>query len=339
MLAYTIRRILWTVPIVLGVMLITFVLFRYVAPDPALRWAGKYKSEAQLQAIRHEAGTDIPRWFNYGEAAAAWRGERADGGGFIARLGASAAGLLDSQFFRILTFRFPVSLKYHESVWRLFGRAAPVSLIIQLPAFIIELALQLALALFVAANRGKWSDYTVTFLAVLGMSVPSLSIYMAVQWLFGAQLQWFPIAGWNVWPYWLPFTVLPIIVTVIGGIGGGARFYRTVILEDISSDYVRTARSKGVSRITVLMVHVMRNVMIPVITNTVTALPGLFVGALILEQLFQIPGLGASLFNAVHDEDSSIVMSMVYLSSVAFCIMLLINDLLYMLVDPRVTLA
>jgi peptide/nickel transport system permease protein len=334
MFAYIVRRILWTFPIVLGVMLITFVLFRYVAPDPAVRWAGKFKSEAQLAAIRHEAGTDIPKWINPADATAGWHSE----GGIGSRSAAALGGLFNSQFVRILTFRFPISLKYHESVWRLFGRAAPVSLAIQLPAFIVELALQLILALFVAANRGRSADYTVTFVAVLGMSVPSLSIYMAAQWLFGARLRWFPIAGWSVWPNWIAFAVLPIIVTVIGGIGGGTRFYRTIILEEINADYVRTARAKGVPRGAVLMVHVMRNVMIPIVTNTVTALPGLFLGALLLESLFQIPGLGGALVDAVHNEDSSIVMSLVYISSVTYCIMLLLTDIAYTMVDPRVRL-
>jgi peptide/nickel transport system permease protein len=337
--AYIIRRILWTVPIVLGVVLITFVLFRVIAPDPAVRWAGKFKSEAQLAAIRHEAGTDVPLWINVGAAHGAWRAAGAAHAGFFTKLGDSIAGFCNSQFLNILTFHFPISLKYRESVWKLYGRAAPVSLAIQLPAFIIALALQLVLALFVAANRGKWSDYAVTFLAVLGLSIPGLSIFMGAQWLFGAYLKWFPVAGWNVWPYWLPFAVLPIMISVLGGIGGGVRFYRTILLEEISAEYVRTARAKGVSRASVLMLHVMRNIMIPVITNTITALPALCAGALVLEALFQIPGLGGSLYIAVQGEDGSVVMSFVYLTSVAYCVMLLINDILYTLVDPRVRLA
>jgi peptide/nickel transport system permease protein len=321
MWAYIVRRILWTIPIVMGVVLLTFTLFTLVSRDPARMYAGKRATPAVLESIRHKMGLDRPVWFN---------SERARKEGF--------SKVFDSQFFDVVLFRFPNSIRYDEPVGTLFWRKAPVSLAIQLPVFIIELGIQLALALLVASRRGRWPDYVTTFLAILGMSVPALSIYLGAQWLFAAKLKLFPVAGWDVGFYAIQFAVLPILVSVIGGIGGGTRFYRTVILEEINSDYVRTSRSKGVGERDVLLTHVMRNVMIPVLTNTVTALPALLLGALILERLFQIPGVGGLLVESVFNQDRPVVMALTYVLSIVYCVMLLITDICYTLVDPRVSL-
>lgn len=316
MWAYIFRRILWTIPIVLGIVLITFLLFGFVAKDPARAYAGKISSPAQLQAVRHRMGLDKPKWINT----------------------SGQGSFCNSQFFDVLLFRFPNSLRYDEPVWGLFARKAPVSAAIQIPVFLIELGLQLLLALLVAYNRGKWPDYLVTLLAVLGMSVPGLSIYLAAQWFFGGYLGAFPVAGWDVWPYWISFAALPILVSILGGLGGGTRFYRTVILEEIGADYVRTARAKGVANNEVMLTHVLRNVMIPVVTNTIVALPGLLLGALLLERLFQIPGFGGLLVDAIGNQDFPVVQAIVYVTSIAYCLALLVTDLCYALVDPRVSL-
>jgi peptide/nickel transport system permease protein len=303
---YILRRLLLTLPIILGIVLITFVMFRVVAPDPARVQAGRQKSEAQLQAIRHQLGTDKPLW---------------------------------RQFTDILTFQFPQSSRYQESVWTLFARKAPVSLAIQVPVFFIELGLQLIIALYVATRRGRTSDYVVTLLSVLGMSVPALSIYLGAQWLFGGLLHWFPPAGWSSGFFMaIHFAALPIIVSVIAGLGGGTRFYRTMVLEEVNADYVRTARAKGVSNREVLLTHVLRNVMIPVVTNTVAVLPLLFTGALLLERLFQIPGFGGLLVDAIRMQDTALVMAIVYVTAILYCLMLIVTDVCYTLVDPRVSL-
>ena len=306
MWAYVVRKLLLTIPTILGVVIITFLLFNVVAKDPARAFAGKKTSPEQLQAIRHQMGLDKPKF---------------------------------AQFVDVLTFNFPQSMRYQESVWSLFARKAPVSLAIQLPVFVIELGLQLALAMFVASQRGRWPDFTTTFVAVLLMSVPALSIYLGAQWFFAGELQWFPVAGWDrgLFPM-IHFAALPILVSVFGGLGGGVRFYRTIALEEINSDYVRTARAKGVSEADVLYTHVFRNLLIPVVTNTVTALPFLVTGALLLERLFQIPGFGGLLVDAIHAQDSPVVMATIYLTAIAYTVMLVVTDICYALVDPRVTL-
>jgi peptide/nickel transport system permease protein len=306
MLAYIVRKLVLSVPILLGIMALTFLLFCVIAPDPAIVQAGKFKNPAQLQAIRHQLGTDVPKWM---------------------------------QFWNILRFHFANSYRYQESVWSLFARKAPVSLAIQVPAFFIELGLQLAIALLVASKRGSLVDYGVTFIAVLGMSVPVISLYLGSQWLFGAWLKWFPVAGWSPGIFYaMHFAALPILVTVIANVGGGVRFYRTVILEEINAEYVRTARAKGVSGRETLFTHVLGNVLIPVVTNTVIALPLLFSGSLVLERLFQIPGFGALLVDSIHTQDQPVVMFVVYLTSVIYLLMLIVTDVVYTWVDPRVTL-
>ena len=306
MFAYLVRKFFLTISIVFGVMVVTFLLFNVVAKDPARAFAGKQKSEAQLQAVRVQMGLDKPKW---------------------------------KQFADIMTFQFPQSMRYQESVWSLFARKAPVSLAIQLPAFVIELGLQLVIAILIATKRNSVFDYSATFAAVLLMSVPSLSLYLGVQWFFGAYLQWFPIAGWGQGVlYAIHFAALPIIVSVAGAMGGPVRFYRTVALEEIGNDYIRTARSKGVNQTDVLLVHLLRNFMIPVLTNTIVTIPLLVTGALILESIFQIPGFGGLLTQSISAQDSPVLMAQIYLTSIGYAIALFVTDICYTLVDPRVAL-
>lgn len=339
MLAYIVRKLLLTIPIVLGIVVITFLLFGVVARDPARAYAGKQKSEQQLQAIRHQMGLDKPKWINPAAAADAWRPVVLTDQNTRTRFAHAVQGFFNSQFFDVLFFRFPPSMRYQESVWALMARKGPVSLAVQLPIFIIELGIQLVIALYTASRRGKPIDYLITFLSVLGMSVPVLSLYLGVQWLLGDKLHMFPVAGWNQgFFYALHFAALPIIASVIAGVGGGARFYRTVVLEEINTDYVRTARAKGVRGSEILLTHVFRNVLIPVVTNTVIALPFLLTGALILESLFQIPGMGGLLVEAIHTQDRPVVMSFVYVTALAYCLMLVVTDVAYTMVDPRVRL-
>jgi len=305
MWSYITRRILLTIPTVLGIVLLTFILFSLVSKDPARAYAGKQANETTLRAIRHKMGLDKPRRV---------------------------------QFLDLLFFRFPQSMRYEESVWQLIKNKAPVSLAIQIPAFLILLGLELAIALYVANHRGRFADLFVTTLSIIGMSIPALSIYLAAQWFFGATLRILPVAGWEGGFYALQFAALPILCVVFSQIGWGARFYRTVVLDELGADYVRTARAKGLPQAEVMLTHVLRNVMIPVVTNTIAALPFLLLGALVLEHLFQIPGMGELLVQSIFNEDRSVVMGLVYLTSIAYCVALLVNDILYAVVDPRVSL-
>jgi peptide/nickel transport system permease protein len=321
MWAYVVRRILLAVPTVLGIVLLTFALFTLVAKDPARLYAGKRATPQVLAAVRHKMGLDKPLWLNVPAYRQSHR----------------VSALFEAQFPDVLAFRFPESMRYEESVWSIFKRKAPVSLAVQLPIFIIELGIQLVLALLCAKYRGRAFDRTMTFLSVLGMSVPALCIYLAAQSLLGAKWHLFPVAGWDTGFYAMHFAALPILVSVFASLGGGTRFYRTVALDEINADYVRTARAKGLPEGEVLLTHVLRNVLIPVITSTVTTLPLLFLGALFLERIFQIPGIGGLLVESIFNNDRPVIMFTVYLTSVIYCLALIATDICYTLADPRVT--
>jgi peptide/nickel transport system permease protein len=321
MFAYIVRRIILTVPIVLGVVLITMLLFSGVAKDPARSYAGKFATERQLEQVRARMGLDKPKWVNVAKLK---QGE--------------ILGAFNSQLFDVLFFRFPKSMRYDEPLWDIVKRKAPASLAVQLPAFLIIIGLELSLALWAASRRGRFADTTITVVAVLLMSVPALSVYIFAQWALGSQMRIFPVAGWESGWLSLKFAALPILITVLLGIGAGTRLYRTVVLDEIYSDYVRTARAKGVSEREVLFTHVLKNAMIPVITSTVTALPTLVLGALLLERIFQIPGLGSLMVESISNNDRPIIMGLTYSLAIVYCLLVLLSDILYAAVNPQVSL-
>jgi peptide/nickel transport system permease protein len=322
MVSYVIRRLLLLIPTILGILLLTFSLFTLAAGDPARQYAGKHATPEALASVRHKMGIDKPLWLNFPEFHQTHK----------------LGSLFNAQFPDVLLFRFPESLQYEESVWSLFKRKAPISLVIQMPVFVISLGVTMALALLAARFRNGVTDWSMTVFAIMLMSVPGVSVYIIAQWLLAAKLRFFPVAGWDTGFFALHYAALPIIVGVFTGLGGGVRFYRTVALEEINADYVRTGRSKGVSEGELLFTHVFRNMLIPVITNTVTTIPLLFMGALILEQTFQIPGLGNLLDQAVINNDRPVVYFLVYTTSVIYCLALVLNDVCYAIADPRVVL-
>jgi peptide/nickel transport system permease protein len=403
--AYIVRRILLTIPIVLGVVLITMVLFSYVSADPARAFAGRIASEAQLDAIRAEMGIDKPRWFKLevpirkadvvgqtvtlatasahlldagdrvvvsgvgsghdgtfavtevkGPKILSYQSTAGDAastqpvaidvnasGATLrdASLGGRVATAFDAQLFDILTFQiFKLkSMRYKQPIWEVIKEKAPASMKIQIPAFIIALGLQLSLALYAASKRGRGPDYSITLLSVLILAIPSLTAYLFAQWLFGMKLGWFPVAGWEgAGLSWMRYAALPIFVSVFLMLGGGVRLYRTVMVDEIYSDYVRTARAKGLGNRQVLFTHVLKNGLIPVITNTVTALPSLILGALLLERIFQIPGLGNFMVEALNNNDRTVVMGMTFALAIVYCLLVLLSDILYTLVNPQVSL-
>lgn len=322
MLSYVIRRLLLLIPTIIGIMLLTFTLFTLVAKDPARAYAGKRATPEALESVRHKMGIDKPIWLNIPEFRQTHR----------------FGSLLNAQFADVMLFRFPESLQYEESVWSLFKRKAPISLEIQLPVFLITMGLTLLLALVAARFRGRTLDWSMTVASILLMSLSAVSVYLVAQWLLGAKARVFPVAGWDTGFFALHYAALPILVSVFTGLGSGVRFYRTVALEEVNADYVRTGRSKGVPEGELLLTHVFRNMLIPVITNIVTVIPLLFMGAIILEQTFQIPGLGNLLDQAVINNDRPVVMFLVYTTSVIYCLALVLNDVCYAIADPRVVL-
>ncbi len=212
------------------------------------------------------------------------------------------------------------------------------SLMITVPAFFLSLFLNIFIAMIVAYTRGTYIDKGMALICILIMSVLSLFYYFSVQLVFGTWLKIFPVSGFAPGFSGIRFVLLPIFVTVFMGIGGGVRFYRTIFLEEVNRDYTRTARSKGLSELSILFKHVLKNAMIPILTNVVMVIPTLFLGSLILESFFGIPGLGGYTLEGIQAQDFRVVGSMVYLGAFLYILSLIMTDISYTFVDPRVRL-
>ena len=210
------------------------------------------------------------------------------------------------------------------------------SLAITLPTLLVGLLVNITVSMIVAYYRATYVDFWGTIVAVIIMSVSQLFYIIGGQWVFGKILRLFPISGYDTGTDMLKFVVLPVVIGIIAGIGGGIRFYRTIFLEEVNRDYVRTARAKGVSEAGVLFKHALKNAMIPILTNVVLSIPFLIMGGLVMEAFFAIPGLGSFIIEAIQAQDFAIVRSMVYLVSVLYIIGLLLTDISYTLVDPRI---
>ena len=324
MIAYVIRRALYALPILLGVNVITFVLFFVVnSPDDMARLhlGNKHLTSAAIENWKAERGYDKPLLWNDAQSG--------------------AAQVTDTIFYRntvkLLLFNFGQSDSGRDIGYDLSQRMGP-SLAVTLPVFVLELLLTITLALVVAVLRGTYFDTWAVVLCVAMMSISSLFYIIGGQYLFGKILRLVPVSGFDGGSAALKFIVLPVLVSVIAALGYGTRWYRTLFLEEINRDYVRTARAKGLAERTVLFVHVLRNALIPILTGVVVILPTLFIGNLIVEAFFGIPGLGSYTIEAIQSQDFSIVRAMVFLGSLLYIVGLLLTDISYTLVDPRVRL-
>jgi peptide/nickel transport system permease protein len=238
---------------------------------------------------------------------------------------------------KMLVFQYGVSDDGKDISAEVFKRIGP-SLSITVPVFALGLLLDISFAMMVAFYRGTYVDYWGVIVCVLLMSISALFYIMGGQVLLGKFLHLVPISGFDYGAYSLKFIALPIIVAVVAGLGGGVRFYRTIFLEEINKDYVRTARAKGIPEHSVLFIHTLKNAMIPILTGVVVSLPFLFTGGLLLESFFAIPGMGSFMLDAIQRQDFAVVQAMVSLGSFLYVVALLLTDLSYTLVDPRVRL-
>lgn len=230
---------------------------------------------------------------------------------------------------------FGVSSSANEPVVDILGRGIGPTLALTLPILVLETVLGVSLALWCAFFRGRLIDRAMVVGSVALMSVNYLVWIVGGQYLLAFRLGWFPVWGFESWSYLL----LPILIGTFSGLGSSVRFYRTVMLDEMYKDYVRTAVAKGVSRPGVLFRHVLPNALIPVITNVVLSLPFLYTGSLLLESFFGIPGLGYLGVNAINDSDVDVVRAVVVIGSALYVMANLVADLLYAWVDPRVRLS
>jgi len=320
MLAYVLRRLGYGCFVVLGVLFFLFALFFLVTtPDDIAQRALGEKAMPQV----------VERWKeNHGYNRPLWPGP-----------GHATDNLLVDHFQKMLTFEFGNSDADGVPIRQRISEGALPSLLLTVPMFVIGIGFGIGISLFVAFFRETYIDRLGVFVSVLTMSIPLLLYIIGGQFLLGKMLRWFPVSGFDLHPGVLArFLALPVLVGVLSSLGSDVRFFRTVFIEEIFKDYVRTARAKGAGEMRVMTGHVLRNAMIPVVTNVVMAIPFLFTGSLLLEAGFGIPGLGSLTVEAIQANDFSTLRAMVFLGSLLFIFGQILTDIAYTWVDPRIRL-
>ena len=311
MMAYIIRRLWQMIPTLLGVILLVFVIFNLVGGDPAYVLAGKISNQEQIDNIRKQLGVDQP---------------------YYVQLAIFAK--------QVVTGDFGASWSTNERISSILGTRLGPSLMVLVPILILETILAIGFALAVAYVRGSLTDRAVMIVCTAGMSISILVYIIVFQYWLAYKLGWFPVQGWGngFWENLLVYSSLPIVIGLVVSIAPNLRLYRTFVLDEINQDYVRTARAKGLSDNKILWVHVLRNASIPIITHVMAGLPGLLIGAFLIERFFSIPGIGREVILAVERSDFPVVKAITIYVAVATMIVNLLADLMYRAVDPRVQL-
>jgi len=324
MFAYILRRLLYAIPILIGVNLLTFALFFVVnTPDDMarLQLGAKHVTPEAIERWKTEHGYDKPLLLN----------AQTEG----------AAQFTDTIFFKhsaaMFAFEFGKGDDGRDIGNEIKTRMGP-SLAIALPVFVIGLMVNITFALLMVFFRSTYLDLWGVVLCVVLMSISGLFYIIAGQYFIAKLWNLLPISGFAGGIDGFRFILLPVVVSVVAGIGSGARWYRTIFLEEIGKDYVRTARAKGLGEVRVLFRHVLKNGMIPILTGAVVVLPLLFMGSLITESFFGIPGLGSYTIDAIQAQDFAVVRAMVFLGSFLYIVGLILTDISYSWVDPRVRL-
>jgi peptide/nickel transport system permease protein len=311
MAAYILRRLLQMIPTLLGVVLLVFVLFRYFGGDPAEILGGLNATPEQIEAIREQLGLNRPAWVQLG-----------------------------LYLKSIVTLDWGRSWATNEAVGHIFLTRLPATLTVMLPILVLDTLLALPIAMWVAYRRGSLADRAIMVISTVALSVSFLVYIILGQYFFGFRLGWFPVQGWSdsVWTNLAVYVPLPVLLALLVGIAPQTRLYRTFFLDELGQDYVRTARAKGMSERTVLFRHVLRNAMIPILTNIGMALPGVFIGSFLIEVFFSIPGLGREVILAVNRSDYPVIQALTVYLAVLTMVINLTVDVLYTRVDPRVVL-
>jgi peptide/nickel transport system permease protein len=311
MAAYLIRRLWQMVPTLIGVVLLVFFLFKAFGGDPAEILGGLNATQEQINAIRQQLGLNEPWWVQLGIFAK-----------------------------QIVTFDWGRSWATNEAVSNLFMTRLPATLTVMVPILILDTLLAIPFALLVAYVRGSLTDRSVMVITTVALSISFLVYVIVGQYLFAFRLGWFPVQGWtdSFWTNLAVYTPLPVLLAVMVGVAPQTRLYRTFFLDEIGQDYVRTARAKGLTEPRILLTHVMRNAMIPILTNIAVALPGIFVGSFLIEVFFSIPGLGREVLLAVNRSDYPVIQAVTVYLAVITMVVNLLTDVLYKFADPRVVL-
>jgi peptide/nickel transport system permease protein len=324
MLAYLIRRLLYALPILIGVNVITFALFFVVnTPDDMARMqlGVKRVTPEAIERWKAERGYDKPLF---------WNGA-----------GQGTDTLTDTVFFaksvRMFVLDFGRADDGRDIAREIRLRMGP-SLAVAVPVFVLGLFAAISFALLLVYFRATYLDFAGVVLCVAMMSISGLFYIIGGQWLVSKVWHLVPISGYAEGLSAAKFVILPVIVSVLAGIGSSARWYRTIFLEEYTRDYVRTARAKGLAERYVLFRHVLRNALIPILTGAVVLIPTLFMGSLLIEAFFGIPGLGSYTIDAINAQDFAVVRAMVFIGSALYIVGLLLTDISYTLADPRIRL-
>ncbi|MFO0470971.1 MAG: ABC transporter permease [Pseudomonadota bacterium] len=311
MTAYFLRRLWQMVPTLAGVVLLVFFLFKYFGGDPAEVLGGLNASPDQIKAIRQQLGLDEPVWVQL------WI--------FVKQ---------------IVTFDWGKSWATNEAVSNLFATRLPATLTVMVPILVLEVVLAIPIARWVAYRRGSLTDRTIMVVTTIALSISFLVYVIIGQYVFAFQLGWFPVQGWSdsLLNNLLTYAPLPVLLAVAVSLAPQTRLYRSFFLDELGHDYVRTARAKGMTEGTVLFRHVLRNALIPILTNVGLLLPGIFVGSFLIEVFFSIPGLGREVLLAVNRSDFPVIQAVTIYLAVLTMVINLLTDLAYKVVDPRVVL-
>lgn len=309
---YCLRKLIAGLFLIFGVTLISFVLMVYFGPDITDQFLGKNPTAADIAAVRATLHLDDP---------------------FVTRYAVYVR--------EILTLDFGASFSSGESVNRILGKTIPISLAVIIPGFVLGNLLGLAFALVAANFRGGWIDKLIMAASVVGMSISFLIVVIVAQIVFCSEygLNWFPSRGWRMGSIgeYLSYVTVPTIATVFVALGYNTRFYRAVLVEELSRDHVRTARAFGAPPATVMVKHVLKNALIPIVTRILFSIPLVVIsGSLIIETYFGIPGVGKITFDAIRDNDQPILKAVVSLTAIMFVLTLIVTDMIYRIVDPRV---
>ncbi len=324
MVEYLIRRMLYAIPILIGVNLLTFALFFFVnTPDDVARMqlGQKRVTPEAIERWKQERGYDRPMLYN-----------------------SQATGLdklTDTVFYRksvsLLWFDFGRAEDGRDIGYEIRTRMWP-SLAIALPSFVVGLACYVTFALLLAFFRATYVDFAGVVLCIAAMSISGLFYIIGGQYVVSKLLNLVPISGYGDGLIGWKFLLLPVVIALLAAVGERTRWYRTIFLEEMNREYVRTARAKGLSELRVLFRHVLHNALIPILTGAVVVIPSLFIGSLVMESFFGIPGLGSYTIDAINAQDFSVVRAMVFLGSCLYILGLILTDVSYTLADPRIRL-
>ncbi|MEI8631280.1 ABC transporter permease [Vibrio sp. PP-XX7] len=313
-LRYCLRKLIYSLPLLLGVTLISFVLMVYFGPDKTYDLLGRNPTLQEINEIRHQLGYDQPffvRYLHY--------------------------------LHQVVTFNFGYSDSSGEKVTDILSQTIPVSLALALPGFVLGHVISIGLGLFAAQHRGRWIDKLVMSGSVVGMSISYLIIIIALQLIFCSSygLNLFPVYGWEIHSFsdYLYYVTVPTLCSVFVSVGYSTRFYRAIIVEEMTRDHIRTAKAFGHSALQILFKHVLKNSLIPIITRIIFSIPFVVIGgSLLLESYFGIPGVGLITYNAITTGDLPVLKAVIVLITLLFIGVVSIVDVIYKLVDPRISL-